>query len=351
MSEKKKICIVGSGNWGSAIAKIIGNNTAAMPDKFEKEVKMWVFEEMVDGKKLTEVINTDHINVKYLPGIKLPENVVAIPDVKEAAEGADILIFVLPHQFVRRVCSSLKDSLKKSAIAVSLIKGFDVKEGGGILLISDVIEEELKIPCAALMGANIANEVAQENYCEATIGCKDNINGQMLKDMFQSDYFRIVVIEDETTVEVCGALKNIVAVGAGFADGLGYGDNTKAAVIRLGLMEMVKFCELFYPGSKQATFLESCGVADLVTTCYGGRNRRVAEAFVKSGKTIEELEKEMLNGQKLQGPPTAFEVNYMLKSKNMEDRFPLFTAIYKICKGELPVDKFMDCLKNHPEHM
>ncbi|XP_046381936.2 glycerol-3-phosphate dehydrogenase [NAD(+)], cytoplasmic-like [Haliotis rufescens] len=349
--SSKKICVVGSGNWGSAIAKIVGNNTLEKTNMFHKEVRMWVFEEMVNGRKLTELINNDHENVKYLPGIKLPENVVAIPDVKDAAADADILIFVLPHQFVRGVCKQLQGTMKEGAVAVTLIKGFDVAEGGGILLISDVIREMLKIPCTILMGANIANEVAKEDYCEATIGCKDKALGAVLKEVFQTDYFRIVVVEDEETVEVCGALKNIVAVGAGFADGLGYGDNTKAAVIRLGLMEMVKFCEVFYPGSSQSTFLESCGVADLVTTCYGGRNRRVAEAYAKTGKTIEELEKEMLNGQKLQGPPTAFEVNYMLKNKDMESRFPLFTAIHRICKGETKVAGFMDCLKNHPEHM
>ncbi|KAL5010328.1 hypothetical protein ScPMuIL_012633 [Solemya velum] len=351
MPDLKRVCIIGSGNWGSAIAKIIGNNLPTMSDKFLPEVHMWVFEEMVNGRKLTEIINTDHENVKYLPGFKLPPNVVAIPDVKDSALGADILVFVLPHQFVRGVCNQLKGQLKPNTIAVSLIKGFDVAEGGGILLISSVIKQELGIPCFALMGANLANEVAAENYCEATIGCKDKETGALLKEVFQSSYFRLVVCEDEETVEVCGALKNIVAVGAGFADGLGYGDNTKAAVIRLGLMEMVKFCEVFYPSSKQSTFLESCGVADLVTTCYGGRNRRVAEAYATSGKSIEQLEKEMLNGQKLQGPPTAFEVNYMLKSKNMEERFPLFTAIHNICKGNLRTRQFMDCLKNHPEHM
>lgn len=111
-----------------------------------------------------------------------------------------------------------------------------------------------------------------------------------------------------------------MAVGAGFCDGLNMGDNTKAAVIRLGLMEMIKFCEVFYPAHDQRTFFESCGVADLVTTCYGGRNRKVAEAFARTGKTIDELEKEMLNGQKLQGPETAKEVNVLLKSKNMEPR-------------------------------
>lgn len=115
-------------------------------------------------------------------------------------------------------------------------------------------------------------------------------------------------------------LQNIVACGAGFVDGLNLGDNTKAAVIRLGLMEMTKFVDVFYPGSKLSTFFESCGVADLITTCYGGRNRKVSEAFVKTGQSIKQLEDSMLNGQKLQGPITAEEVNYMLKTKNMEDK-------------------------------
>lgn len=150
------------------------------------------------------------------------------------------------------------------------------------------------------MGANLANEVAEEKFCETTIGVKDSKMAPILRDLFQTPNFRVVVSDDVDAVEICGALKNIVACGAGFVDGLGLGDNTKAAVIRLGLMEMIKFVDVFYPGSKLATFFESCGVADLITTCYGGRNRKCSEAFVKSGKSIAELEKEMLNGQKLQ---------------------------------------------------
>lgn len=119
------------------------------------------------------------------------------------------------------------------------------------------------------MGANLANEVAEEKFCETTIGCKDQKIAPILRDMMQAEYFRVVVVDDEDAVEVCGALKNIVACGAGFVDGLALGDNTKAAVIRLGLMEMIRFVEVFYPGSKLSTFFESCGVADLITTCYG----------------------------------------------------------------------------------
>ncbi|KAF6736541.1 Glycerol-3-phosphate dehydrogenase [NAD(+)], cytoplasmic [Oryzias melastigma] len=374
MAAPKKVCIVGSGNWGSAIAKIVGTNAAHNP-KFDNTVKMWVFEEMVNGSKLTEIINSTHENVKYLPGHKLPENVLAVPDLVDASKDADILIFVIPHQFIGKVCDTMKGKIKSDALGISLIKVCfftflvvsepaanlltfpplqGVDEGpDGLKLISDVIQEKLGIAMSVLMGANIANEVADEKFCETTIGCKNKNHGSLLKELMQTKNFRVTVVEELDVVEICGALKNIVAVGAGFCDGLGFGDNTKAAVIRLGLMEMIAFARIFCTAGpvSSATFLESCGVADLITTCYGGRNRRVAEAFVKTGKSIEELEKEMLNGQKLQGPATAAEVHLILKHKNMIDKFPLFNAVYQICFQGHPVTEFISCLQNHPEHM
>ncbi|KAJ8333263.1 hypothetical protein SKAU_G00421590 [Synaphobranchus kaupii] len=336
---------------GSAIAKIVGANAAQNP-KFDSRVSMWVFEEMVDGRKLTEIINTEHENVKYLPGHKLPSNVLAVPDLAEAVSGAYILVFVIPHQFIGKVCDTMKDKIRKDALGLSLIKGVD--EGpDGLKLISDVIQEKLGITMSVLMGANIANEVAEEKFCETTIGCKNKVHGALLKELMQTRNFRITVVEESDVVEICGALKNVVAVGAGFCDGLGFGDNTKAAVIRLGLMEMIAFAKIFCTAGRvsSATFLESCGVADLITTCYGGRNRRVAEAFVKTGKSIEELEKEMLNGQKLQGPATAAEIHHILTHKNLVHKFPLFSAVYQICYQGHPVNAFISCLQNHPEHM
>ena len=150
--------------------------------------------------------------------------------------------------------------------------------------------------------------------------------------------------------------QNIVACGAGFVDGMKCGDNTKAAVIRIGLMEMIKYCNEHHKEAgggdfpRLSTFFESCGVADLITTCYGGRNRRVSEAFVTTGKSLSELEAEMLGGQKLQGPETAAEVNFMLKQKGLEAQFPLFTAVHKICVGQMKVEEFIDQLRSHPIH-
>ncbi|KPP73130.1 glycerol-3-phosphate dehydrogenase-like, partial [Scleropages formosus] len=317
---------------GSAVAKIIGDNAAHNP-KFDSTVKMWVYEENINGRKLTEIINTEHENVKYLPGHKLPTNVLAVPDLVEAAGEADVLVFVVPHQFIGNVCDTIEGKVKKDALGLSLIKGVDAGSDG-LRLISDIIREKLGIDVAVLMGANIANEVADGKFCESTIGCKNKERALLLKELMENPNFRITVVEESDVVEMCGALKallteivapsffiskNVVAVGAGFCDGLGYGDNTKAAVIRLGLMEMVAFARTFCTSGpvSSATFLESCGVADLITTCYGGRNQRVAKAFVTTGKSIEELEKEMLNGQKLQGPATAAEVYYVLQRKEL----------------------------------
>jgi len=351
-----KVCCVGSGNWGSAIARIAGQN-AAKHDCFNTTLNMWTFEEMIEGKKLTEIINETHENVKYLPGIKLPENVVAVPDLVEAARDADLFIFVIPHQFIGRTCKTLKDAgvIKPTARGITLIKGIETGGERGMRLISEIITEELPgMRVSALMGANIAKEVALDHFCETSIGCENNDDGALFKKLFDTPNFRCTVVNDPKTVEICGALKNIVATGAGFCDGLGLGDNTKAAVIRLGLKEMIKFSKLFFGDVTQdSTFFESCGVADLVTTCYGGRNRKCAEEYARTGKSLEEIEIEILNGQKLQGPPTAAEVQIVLKAKgvsNPEEEYPLFTAIDQICYHGKDVKDFIKCLQNHPEH-
>lgn len=345
MASLRRVCLIGSGNWGSAIAKIIGNNILRS-NSFEKNVNMYVYEEMVDGEKLTDIINTRHENVKYLPGIQLPANVIAMPSLVEACKEANILIFVIPHQFVDRICTQLKGNLLQDVVGVSLIKGLS-QSSVGIERMSDIIGQQLGINCSALMGANIAHEVALEQFCESTIGCSDRSLWPMWKELFHCSHFKINCVPDVHTVEMCGALKNVVAVGAGIVDALDFGDNTKAAIIRLGLMEMKLFAQHFFTDVEESTFFESCGLADLITTCYGGRNRKIAEAFVRTGKSLEQLEVEMLDGQKLQGPHTALQVNKLLQEKQLQKEFPLFTSIYRICyEGEAPTH-LIDTLKDH----
>ncbi len=176
--------------------------------------------------------------------------------------------------------------------------------------------------------------------------------GRIYKKLFETPNFRVTVVGDASTVEICGALKNIVACAAGIVEGLQYGDNTKSAVIRIGLMEMVKYATVL--GEQEPsliTFFESCGIGDLVTTCYGGRNAQLSKEFVIRGdQSINDLEKELLNGQKLQGPATAAEVHVTLKQKNLEDKFPLFTAVHKIFTRQMTPQEIVDVLRDHPIH-
>merc|ERR1719258_785862 len=268
-----------------------------------------------------EVINTKNENVIYLPGIPLPPNIVASPDVKTCVTGATMMVFVIPHNFLAPIVPKMEGAFAPGAVGISLIKGIEFKDSKPIL-ISDLLAAEMakaegapKVDMSVLMGANVANEVAKGDFAEATVGCTDLAIGEKWVKVFNTPDFKVDPVMDVAGAELCGALKNVVALGAGFCDGLGFGGNTKAAIIRVGLKEMQKFCEAFYGDRKikQDTFLESCGLADLITTCFGGRNRKCADIFAKcqkegTPKEWDTIETEELNGQKLQGTGTAKDV-------------------------------------------
>lgn len=352
---------------------------------------MWVFEEKVEVPKdskhynasdplcqgpqnLTEIINKYNENIKYLPGIALPKNLHANPSLEDAVRDSTILIFNVPHQFIIKICEQLKGKILPYARGISCIKGVDVNEEG-VSLFSETIGRKLGIYCGALSGANIATEVAKELWSETSVAYdpphmdskapsptrsptsstadvvhfehKDTsgqfsevklralpsqyppVDHDLLKHVFHRPYFHVHVVNDVAGVSLGGALKNIVALAAGWVDGMGWGDNAKAAIMRVGLLEMVKFGEQFFGATIDSnTFLqESAGVADLITSCNGGRNHRCAKLSVLRGKSIEEIEKTELNGQKLQGTSTAHEVNKFLKKQGLEKEFPLFTAV------------------------
>ncbi|GAX75615.1 hypothetical protein CEUSTIGMA_g3059.t1 [Chlamydomonas eustigma] len=335
-----QVAMIGSGAWACAAARMVAQNalenTSGM---FDTKVKMWVYEENYEGRKLTEIINERHENPKYLPGVSLPENLVAMPDLLEVTEGADLLIFCSPHQFVRGVLKQLAGKVKKGAVAISLIKGMRVRVDGP-QLISQMVERMLGIDCSVLMGANIAEGIAKEELSEAVIGYDNLDNAYVFEKVFQRPYFEVKLIPDGPGAEMCGTLKNIVALAAGFVDGLGYGPNSKAAVMRQGLSEMMNFSTRLYPSIRSETFLESCGMADLIATCYGGRNRKVAVEYASSWQagapqTFDALEASLLNGQKLQGVMTSDEVQEILRMKGWEQDYPLFTTINRIIHSQL----------------
>lgn len=277
----------------------------------------------------------------------------------------------------------MKGHIEPYARGVSCIKGVDVSSKD-VSLFSESIGEKLGIYVGALSGANIANEVAQEKFSETTIAYdppnidsraptpktttprvstpegsqldltqltehKDSkgltskvrltaqpqdlppLDQTTFKLLFHRPYFHVRVVSDVAGVSLGGALKNIVALAAGFVAGMGWGDNAKAAVMRVGLLEMVKFGKMFFRNSaRTATFTEeSAGVADMITSCSGGRNYRCAKMSVERQMSIQEVEREELNGQMLQGTSTAKDVYEFLEARGKGGEFPLLTATHR----------------------
>ncbi|CAI4787358.1 CFF_collapsed_G0050050.mRNA.1.CDS.1 [Saccharomyces cerevisiae] len=289
-----KVTVIGSGNWGTTIAKVIAENTELHSHIFEPEVRMWVFDEKIGDENLTDIINTRHQNVKYLPNIDLPHNLVADPDLLHSIKGADILVFNIPHQFLPNIVKQLQGHVAPHVRAISCLKGFELGSKG-VQLLSSYVTDELGIQCGALSGANLAPEVAKEHWSETTVayqlpkdyqGDGKDVDHKILKLLFHRPYFHVNVIDDVAGISIAGALKNVVALACGFVEGMGWGNNASAAIQRLGLGEIIKFGRMFFPESKVETYYqESAGVADLITTCSGGRNVKVATYMAKTGKS------------------------------------------------------------------
>ncbi|HBC30738.1 MAG TPA: glycerol-3-phosphate dehydrogenase, partial [Clostridiales bacterium] len=246
----KRITLLGGGSWGTALSKLLSENG--------HNITVWLRDE-AQVRELTE----KRVNEKYLPKVKIPENIVFTSNINEAVKEAEILLLVTPTQMVRGVLKQIKDEYKDGKIIINASKGI---ERGTMKLVSGIVKEETKNSTfAVLSGPSHAEEVGLSMPTAITIACEDKDVAEELQDIFMSSYFRVYTNEDVIGAELGGALKNIIALGAGISDGIGYGDNAKAALMNRGIVEIARLGIAM--GADVHTFYGLTGIGDLIVTC------------------------------------------------------------------------------------
>lgn len=304
-----KVTFLGGGSFGISLAILLANkgNTVAVYDR---------------DNTVVEDININRRNDKFIKGLDVPKNVTAYNTLEEAIVDSDYVVLAVPSHVIRSASRSLKGLIDETIPVICIAKG--IEEGTNKTLV-EVIEEEIANPVVVLSGPSHAEEVAFNIPTTVLTSARDMKVAEEVQDLFMTKTFRVYTNDDLVGVEVGGAVKNIIALAAGICDGLGYGDNTKAALITRGMAEIVRIGTKL--GGKIETFLGLTGMGDLIVTCTSmhSRNRR-AGYLIGTGKTREEAVEEV--GMVVEGIKACYAF-YNLKEKlNVE--MPITDALYKV---------------------
>ncbi len=273
----ERIGIIGAGSWGIALGRLLACNG--------HKVTVWsILPDEID------MLKTKHEHTEKLPGVKLPDDMEYTTDLKETCTDKDVLVLAVPSPYIRKTSASMKEYIKDGQIIVNVAKGV---EESTLYTLSQVIEEE--IPCAnvtVLSGPSHAEEVGRGLPTTVVVGAKDQKTAEYLQNVFMNDFFRVYTSSDILGIELGAALKNVVALAAGIADGLGFGDNAKAALITRGIAEIGRLGMAM--GGKLETFCGLTGIGDLIVTCASmhSRNRR-AGILIGQGKSYDEAMSEV----------------------------------------------------------
>ncbi len=305
----KNICIIGAGSFGIALGVLLAN----------KKNKVNIYD--IDINVIND-ININKKNDKYIKGLNIPDNITAYNVLDEALINVDYVLLAVPSHVIRSMCKNLKGKISESIPVISIAKGMEIETG---LRLSEVIYQEINNPVVILSGPSHAEEVAFKIPTTVVTSSKDMKYANEIQDLFMTKEFRVYTNDDLIGVEVGGAVKNVIALAAGICDGIGYGDNTKAALMTRGMAEIVRIGTKL--GGKSETFLGLTGMGDLIVTCGSlhSRNRK-AGYLIGKGATpklaIEEV------GMVVEGIK-ACEAFYELKEK-MEVEMPIIDVIYKV---------------------
>ena len=319
----KKICIIGSGSWGCALAIHLGN--------LGHEVRIWSFSE----EEKNEINNEK--TCRFLKGSVIPESVTCTNDFKEAIYGSDMILHITPSKFTRDTVKKYKEYVTNQPIIICS-KGF---ESDSLMTLDDVVQEELpNAIVGVLSGPSHAEEVSVAIPTALVAACHDDKVCKMLQDEFMNEKLRIYTCNDVKGVELGGALKNIIAFCAGVAAGLGLGDNSFAALITRGLKEISELGVAL--GGNKETFYGLTGLGDLIVTCLSehSRNRRAGK-MIGEGRTLEEARQEI--GMVIESVDN-IEVAYQLGKKYNID-MPILNTVYAVLfeglKPEIAVNELM----------
>lgn len=259
-----KIAVIGSGSWGTAIAVLLANKG--------NDIYMWSWQQ-----EETDRLNRDRENKEFLPGIKLPQNITCSHDMKECINGADVIVTAVPSPATRTTAKQMSALVSDGQKIVNISKGLE-----GELRLSEVYKEEIpQADIAVLSGPSHAEEVSRNIPTTVVVASESQETAEFLQDVFMTNAFRVYTSDDITGVELGGALKNVIALCAGISDGLGYGDNTKAALITRGVAEISRLGVAM--GAKVATFAGLSGLGDLIVTATStlSRNHTAGELIGK----------------------------------------------------------------------
>ena len=275
--EKYKVSVLGSGSWGTAISLLLSDNG--------HDVTLWSF-----SRDEISSIAKKRENTEKLPGVKLPEGITYSWDLEKSVKSADILVVAVPSTVLRGMAAKTGAYVKPGQIIVTVSKGI---EEGTLMTQTQIVEDEIKgIPVVALSGPSHAEEVGRRMPTTLIAASENSAAAETVQDIFMNDYMRVYTSEDVLGVELGGSLKNVIALAAGVCDGLGFGDNSKAALITRGIAEMSRLAIAM--GAKQETLGGLSGIGDLIVTCESrhSRNRR-AGILIGQGKTMDEAMKEV----------------------------------------------------------
>ena len=306
------ISVIGAGSWGTTIANLLAGKGYA--------VQLWA-REAETARELTEKRSNSH----YLPGVALNPGLRAATSLEDAVTSADLLIYAIPAQSLRQVVRCSKPFVAEDVVIVNLAKGL---EEGTCSRCSEIVQQELKQsnPVAVLSGPNIAWEVVRGVPSKAVVACSNYRYLSMLQGVFSTPCFRVYENPDLTGTELGGALKNVIAIMAGIGDGLGYGANTKSAVITRGLQEMIRIGVVM--GGHRETFFGLSGIGDLMATALSehSRNRRLGESLGR-GASLEGAEA-ALNGRVAEGVQTTKALFEIKSAFNLET--PMVETVHRV---------------------